>query len=90
MGWAMGGIGDAKELKQRQRFPSSLRFAAHSLKGSSANLGASGVAEVAKHLEHSARDGNIDGLEATLAELHLRFAEADTEFRRITGLPPRA
>ena len=57
-------VGDAHALRQ----------AAHALKGSSANLGAVNLAEIASQLELIGRDGKTEG-----AEVLLRHAEAEYE-----------
>lgn len=60
--------------------------AAHSIKGSSANLGAMALRAAAEKLEHaSAQDGlaNVNGL---IAEVQQQYAMAKTELERITGL----
>ena len=41
---------------------------AHTLKSSSAALGAMRLSEICRRIEHSARDGRADGLEAAVAE----------------------
>lgn len=57
--------------------------AAHSVKGSSANLGASVVRSVAEKLEHqSAREG-LDNVAALLAELKTEFARAQAELSKL-------
>ena len=57
------GAGDAATLQR----------AAHTLKGASANLGATAVAELSRRLEGQARDGDVGGapplLDAIAAEL---------------------
>ncbi len=41
---------------------------AHTLKSSSAALGAARLAEICRHIEHAARDGQVDGLGALVDE----------------------
>lgn len=53
-----------------------VRIAAHTLKGSSANVGAQRVAEACFNVESIARTGNVDGLEPALANLQQEFAHA--------------
>ncbi len=59
-----------------------LRRAAHTLKGSSASLGANGLAEVCREVEAAARDGDLDGLgpkvDAIAAELDEVVAALET------------
>lgn len=59
---------------------------AHSLKSTSANLGALGLSDMAKRIEHGARSGGLPG-EAVLlvAELGNEFQRVATEFRRLLG-----
>ena len=59
---------------------------AHSLKSTSANLGALSLSEMAKRIEHGARSGGLPG-EAVLlvAELGNEFQRVATEFRRLLG-----
>ncbi len=52
-----------------------LRSAAHSLKGSSSNLGISSMADVLFKLESMGRDGTTDGGEALIPEVRTLFAE---------------
>lgn len=49
----------------------------HSLKSTSANLGAMQLSEISKHIEHGARQG-------TLADLAARAREASVEFQRVS------
>jgi HPt (histidine-containing phosphotransfer) domain-containing protein len=62
--------------------------AAHSLKGSSANLGASAVRSAAERLERCARQEGLAGVQPLLAETKAEFARACAELNRL--LPPSA
>ena len=57
--------------------------AAHSIKGSSSNLGATEVRAVAEKLEHQSRKSGLNGLEQLLASLENVFAAAKAELERI-------
>ena len=54
----------------------SLGFAAHSLKGSSANIGAMHLAEIAKCLEQSAKSCNLTECQRYLSEIGPIYQEA--------------
>tara|TARA_R110002111_G_scaffold12135_1_gene36350 strand:- start:224 stop:583 length:360 start_codon:yes stop_codon:yes gene_type:complete len=62
-----------------------LERAAHSVKGSSANLGAMPLRGVAEKLEHHARSVGLTGTDEMIAELKVRFAEAKVELDKIAG-----
>lgn len=47
----------------------SLRLSAHTLKGSSSNLGAEKLKEMCQMLEHAAKTGKLDGAPAALIEI---------------------
>lgn len=49
---------------------------AHSLKSSSANLGAIGLSEMAKAIEHGAREGNLDGPQRRVERMRAEFDSA--------------
>ena len=55
--------------------PIALRVAAHTLKSSSANVGATTLSEVARDLEHGARDGTLARPEALVAKIVGEFAQ---------------
>lgn len=59
--------------------------AAHSIKGSSANLGANSLRGVAEKLEHHSRTEGLAGTEEMIAELKLRYGEAESELAKIAG-----
>ena len=48
---------------------------AHTLKSSSAALGAARLAEICRSIEHAARDGQVDGLDAAVAEAKVAWQE---------------
>ncbi|MFO1372330.1 MAG: Hpt domain-containing protein [Candidatus Competibacteraceae bacterium] len=52
----------------------SLRQAAHSLKSSSANLGATQLAALCKELEQRGRERRLDGVAALLQEVDSNYA----------------
>jgi signal transduction histidine kinase/CheY-like chemotaxis protein/HPt (histidine-containing phosphotransfer) domain-containing protein len=59
---------------------------AHSLKSTSANLGALGLSELAKRIEHGARAGSLPGDPAALvAAAQAEFRRVSEELRRIIG-----
>lgn len=57
--------------------------AAHSIKGSSANLGATDLRAVAEKLEHQSRDQGLSGVATLIAELKIEFDRAQTELAKI-------
>ena len=57
------GAGDAEEVRR----------AAHSLKGSSSNLGANQLVALCLHVENSGRDGNLDGLEEEIIKIEQEY-----------------
>jgi HPt (histidine-containing phosphotransfer) domain-containing protein len=57
--------------------------AAHSIKGSSANLGAMPLRLVAEKLEHQSRTGGLGNVTALVAELKLEFARAQAELSKL-------
>ena len=59
--------------------------AAHSIKGSSANVGASSVRAVAEKLEHHARTQGLAGAGPLLSELKNEYARAETELGKLVG-----
>jgi len=61
--------------------------AAHSIKGSSANLGAMALRTVAEKLEHQSRTEGLGNAAALVAEVRTEFARAEGELRKL--LPPR-
>ena len=61
-----------------------VRYHAHSLKGASANVGASGVHGAAKALESAARDGDEAQARDLREVLTLRYEEAVVALRALT------
>ena len=75
------------ELKQCLTAYDQPKFtrAAHSIKGSASNLGASRVRAVAEKLEHQSRNSGLDGLESLLTSLDGEFATAKAELEKYTA-----
>jgi HPt (histidine-containing phosphotransfer) domain-containing protein len=59
--------------------------AAHSIKGSSANLGAMLMRSVAEKLEHQSRTEGLAGVAALLEQLKVEFVKANTELSKLIG-----
>jgi PAS domain S-box-containing protein len=62
-----------------------VRRIAHSLKSSSANLGAMRVSELAKGLEFQAKDGDLSDTAACIEAVHAAFEAASRELKAATG-----
>jgi HPt (histidine-containing phosphotransfer) domain-containing protein len=56
---------------------------AHTLKSSSAALGAARLAAISKEIEHAAREGRTDGLEEAVADARNVWIETAAEMRAI-------
>ncbi len=57
--------------------------AAHSIKGSSSNLGAAPLRAVAEKLEHESRTNGLGNVQATVGQLSETFAATKVELERI-------
>lgn len=56
----------------------SLRKVAHSLKGSSSNICAGPMSDIAKQLEFLGKEGSVTGADGLLAKLKVEFATVQT------------
>ncbi len=61
--------------------PIALRVAAHTLKSSSANVGATTLSEAARDLENGARDGTLAKPEELVARIVTEFAQVRSALR---------
>lgn len=61
---------------------SALSMAAHSMKSSSANLGALTLAEFCKELEMRGRENNIDGVQSIVSYMEMEYARVQTALER--------
>jgi HPt (histidine-containing phosphotransfer) domain-containing protein len=59
--------------------------AAHSIKGSSSNLGAVKLRALAEQLEHQSRNSGLAGVEPLISELDNEFAVAKAELEKIAS-----
>jgi len=59
--------------------------AAHSIKGSSANVGAMAVRAIAETLEHHSTKQGLDGVAPLIATLKAEFARAQAEFAKLVA-----
>ncbi len=57
--------------------------AAHSIKGSSSNVGATSVRAIAEQLEHHSAKQGLDGVAPMMAALKTEFARAQSEFAKL-------
>lgn len=57
--------------------------AAHSIKGSSSNLGATIVRNVAEKIEHDSRAAGLEGAHALIAQLKQEYARAEAELKKL-------
>src|SRR4051812_8215490 len=57
--------------------------AAHSIKGSSANLGAMALRAVAEKLEHESRTTGLAGVSSLVADVKVEFARAQAELGKL-------
>jgi histidine phosphotransfer protein HptB len=75
------------ELDQSLAAGDAAKFtrAAHSIKGSSANLGAMDLRAVAEKLEHQSRTDGLDGVSPLIAQLKVEFGRADLELKKLIG-----
>lgn len=73
------------ELKQSLAAHDQIRFtrAAHSIKGSSSNLGAGPLRAVAEKLEHNSRNHGLNDLNALLVQLEETFAATKAELEKL-------
>ena len=75
------------ELEQSLATGDTPKFtrAAHSVKGSSANIGAMIVRGVAEKLEHQSHREGLGNVNALLAELKVEFGRAQAELAKLIG-----
>ena len=78
-------LSELEECLARQDVRSFTR-AAHSIKGSSANVGATRLRSAAERLEHKSNAAGLTDVAAQITEVRERFAEAKDELKRIAGL----
>lgn len=73
------------ELEQSLASSDTAKFtrAAHSIKGSSANLGAVSLRAVAEKLEHHARTQGLAGVTGLLTEIKTEFGRAHVELSKL-------
>jgi HPt (histidine-containing phosphotransfer) domain-containing protein len=73
------------ELTQSLTAGDNAKFtrAAHSIKGSSANLGAMTLRAVAEKLEHKSRTEGLGAVAPLVAEIKTEFARAEIELRKL-------
>lgn len=57
--------------------------AAHSIKGSAANLGAAALRAVAEKLEHQSRTDGLAAVAPNVAALKIEFARAEAELKKL-------
>lgn len=69
--------------------PIALRVAAHTLKSSSANVGARTLSDAARELEHGARDGTLANPEVLVGRIVTEFAEVKRALQAKVPLAPR-
>lgn len=76
------------ELRESLASGDQPRFtrAAHSIKGSSSNLGAAQLRAIAEIIEHQSKSNGLGNLDALLAQLESSFAVTKAELDRI--VPP--
>jgi HPt (histidine-containing phosphotransfer) domain-containing protein len=81
-----------RELEESLAAGDASKFtrAAHSIKGSSSNLGAAALRAVAEKLEHQSRSQGLGGAASLLGALRGEFARAETELRKILAGSPAA
>lgn len=76
-------LADARKLVEnlrralREKCPAELRNVAHTLKGSSGNLGAERLAAICRDLEMKGSDGTLDGATRLLRRLVGEFLEVE-------------
>jgi histidine phosphotransfer protein HptB len=75
------------ELRQALASGDQITFtrAAHSIKGSSSNLGATQIRAISEKLEHQSRNHGLGGVEPLIAELEEQFEITKAELCRIIG-----
>lgn len=75
------------ELEQSLAAADQPKFtrAAHSIKGSSANLGAMAVRALAEQLEHQSSRQGLDQVAGLLSALKTEFARAQAEFAKLAA-----
>lgn len=56
--------------------------AAHSIKGSSSNVGAAQVRDIAQSIEHGSRKQGLSGQEEQIAQLEAAYGRAQAELRK--------
>ena len=66
----------------------AVRMAAHTLKSSSANVGARRLSELCASLEHAARDGKLPGDDAIVERLAREYAAVEQALRDAVGKGP--
>jgi len=73
------------ELEQSLAAGDTAKFsrAAHSIKGSSANLGAAALRAVAEQLERQSHTEGLGGVASLLAGLRAEFSRAEAELRKL-------
>jgi len=59
--------------------------AAHSIKGSSSNVGANSVRAVAEKLEHESRESGLGNVGKLLSDLKVEYTRASTELNKLIG-----
>jgi HPt (histidine-containing phosphotransfer) domain-containing protein len=59
--------------------------AAHSIKGSSSNVGAQELRAAAEKLEHHSKQSGLGGADQLLAEVEAAFARTEPELRKLAG-----
>ncbi len=76
-----------KELEDSLAAKDAGKFtrAAHSVKGSSSNLGAVAVRNVAEKIEHDSRSKGFEGAESLIAQLKHDYARAEAELKKLIG-----
>ena len=74
---------DTPEQSLAGNDPLCFTRAAHSVKGSSSNLGAMALRAVAERLELQSKQSGLTGVESLLAELKSEFARAAAELYQI-------
>jgi HPt (histidine-containing phosphotransfer) domain-containing protein len=75
-------ITDLHNSRASVDIPSFVR-AAHSIKGSASNVGASELRSIAEHLEHQARTSGLAKVEVDVAELEAAFVRVHAELKKL-------